>query len=114
LTGYRNFWRIFSGELEWLEAAHREVFCHCSYGALLLIARLNGGGVYTQGYVDGICVLVVGKFPNTVSERIQWALPTVEMWCDELRLSVNPVKTGITAFIRRRKLQGFFEPHLLE
>jgi hypothetical protein len=74
-----------------------------------LIARLNGGGVYTQGYVDNICLLAVGKFPNTVSGLIQWALHVGEMWCDELGLSVNPDKTGLVAFMRR-KLPGFFEP----
>ena len=39
-----------------------------------LIARLNGGGVYTQGYVDDICLRVVRKFPNMVSGLIQWVL----------------------------------------
>jgi hypothetical protein len=77
-----------------------------------LLTRLNGGGVYTQGYADDVCFLVVGKFPNTVSGLIQWSLHTVEMWCDELGLSVNPDKTGLAAFTRRRKLQGFFEPRL--
>jgi hypothetical protein len=77
-----------------------------------LIARLNGGGLYTQGYAGDICLLVVGKFPNMVSELVQWALHTVEMWCDELGLLVNPDKTGQVAFTRRRKLSGFFEPHL--
>ena len=48
-----------------------------------LIARLNGGEVYTQGYADDICLLVVGKFPNTVSGLTQWDLHTVEMWCDK-------------------------------
>jgi len=100
------------------------VSCYFSCGALLLIlllwclvvdellTRLNGGGVYTQGYADDICLLVVGKFPNTVSGLIQWALRTVEMLCDELGLSVNPDKTGLAAFTRRRKLPGFFEPRL--
>jgi hypothetical protein len=77
-----------------------------------LIARHNRGGVYTQGYADNICLLAVGKLPNMVSGLIQWALHTVEMWCDELRLSVNPDKTGLVAFTRRRKLPGFFEPRL--
>ena len=54
----------------------------------------------------------MGKFPNTVSGLIQWALTTVEAWCAELGLSVNPDKTGIVAFTRRRKLTGFFEPRL--
>jgi len=53
----------------------------------------------------------VGKFSNTVSVLLKWALHTVEIWCDELCLSVNPDKTGLVAFTRRRKLPGFFEPH---
>jgi len=77
-----------------------------------LLARLNGGGVYTQGYADDICLLAVGKFPNTVSGPTQWALHTVEMWCNEFGLSVNPDKTGPVAFTSRRKLQEFYEPRL--
>jgi hypothetical protein len=32
-----------------------------------LIARLNGGGIYNQGYVNDISFLLAGKFPNMVS-----------------------------------------------
>jgi hypothetical protein len=39
-----------------------------------VIARLSMGGVYCQGYADDICLLAVGKFPNTVSELMQGAL----------------------------------------
>jgi hypothetical protein len=67
---------------------------------------------YTQGYVDDICLLSVGKFPNTISGLVQWALHTAESWCDELGLSVNHGKTGLAAFMRRRDLPGFFEPRL--
>ena len=77
-----------------------------------LLARLNEGNVYTQGYADDICLLAVGKFHNTVSGLIQWALHTVEEWCGGLCLSVNPDKTGLVAFTRKRKLPGFFEPRL--
>jgi hypothetical protein len=52
----------------------------------------------------------VGKFPNTVSGLMQWALLTVETWCNEVGLSFNPDKTGLVAFARKRKLQGFFQP----
>jgi hypothetical protein len=76
-----------------------------------LLVRLNEGGVYSEGYADDICLLAVGKSPNTVSGLIQWALHTVETWCDELGLSVNPDKTGLVAFTRRT-LPGFFEPCL--
>jgi len=77
-----------------------------------LLARFNEGGVYLQGYADDICLLAVGKFPNTVSGFIQWALHTVKLWCDKLGLLVNPGKTGLVAFSRKRKLPGFFEPRL--
>ena len=52
------------------------------------------------------------KIPNTVSGLIQWALHTVELWCGGLGLSVNPDKTGLVAFTRKRKLMGLFEPRL--
>ena len=77
-----------------------------------LLARLNEGGVYSQGYADYICLLAVRKFPNTVSGIIKWALYTIEVWCDELGLLVKPDKTGFVAFTRRRTLPGFLEPRL--
>jgi len=40
------------------------------------------------------------------------ALYTIEVWCGGLGLSVNPNKTGLVAFTRKRKLTGFFEPCL--
>jgi hypothetical protein len=54
---------------------------------------------------------VVGKFPNTVSGLIQWAILTLQTRCNEIGLSVNPDKTGLVAFTRKRIIQGFFEPH---
>jgi hypothetical protein len=77
-----------------------------------LITGLSGSGVLIQGYADDICLFAVGKFPNTVSGLRQWALSTVEIWCSEVGLSVNPDKAGLVAFTRKRKLQGFFEPQL--
>ena len=76
-----------------------------------LINKLNGSGIYIQGYADDKCLLAVGKFANTVSGLMQWALSTVEAWCNEVGLSANPDKTEPVAFAR--KLPGFFEPHLL-
>jgi hypothetical protein len=75
-----------------------------------LIARLSMGGVYCQGYADDICLLAVGKFPNTVSGLMKRALHTVEKWCGRVGLSVNPDKTDLVIFTRKRKLFGFFEP----
>jgi len=77
-----------------------------------LLTRLSGGGAFIEEYADDICLLAVGKFPTTVSGHMQWALSTIEIWYNEVRLSVNPDKTGLVAFTRKRKLKGFFEPHL--
>jgi len=55
-----------------------------------LIARLSGSGIFIQRYADDMCLLSVGKFPNTVSGFMQWALLIVEICCSEIGLSVNP------------------------
>jgi hypothetical protein len=79
-----------------------------------LIARLSMAGVCCQGYANDICLLAVGKFPNMVSELMQGALHTVEKWCGRVGLSVNPDKTNLVVFTRKRKLSGFFEPIFFE
>jgi len=76
-----------------------------------LIRRLSGSGIYIQGYADDICLLAVGKFPNTVSGLKQWDLLTVQTWCNEVGLSVNPDKSELVVVTKKRKLLGFFEPH---
>ena len=67
-----------------------------------LLERLSRGGVYAQVYADDICLLTVEKFPNTVSGLIQWAFGTVEARCGQHVLLVNPDKTGLVAFTKRR------------
>ena len=55
-----------------------------------MLARLNEGGVYTQGYADDICLLVVGKFSNTVSGLIQWVCGAMSSVCQLI-----PTKPGL-------------------
>ena len=77
-----------------------------------VIVRLSGDGMYIiQGYADDICLFAVGKFPNTMSGLMHLALHCVKTGCKEVGLSVNPDKTELVVFTRRRKLPGFFEPH---
>jgi len=59
------------------------------------------------------CLLTVGKFPNMVLGLMQWALLTIETWCNKVGLLVNPDKTGFIAFTRKRKLQGFSVPQFI-
>ena len=64
------------------------VFRGCKQGGVLspplwclvvddLIARHNEGGIYTQGHGDDICLLLVGKFPNTLLGLIQYCRDVV-------------------------------------
>lgn len=75
----------------------------------VLIARLTGGGIYIQGYVDNICLQVVGRFLN-ILELMQWALHTVETRCNDVQFSVYLDKTELVLTVRR-KLSGFFVSH---
>jgi hypothetical protein len=51
---------------------------------------------YIQGYTDDICLLAVGKFPNTVSGLMQWVRHTVQTWCD-----------GVSCWLILKKLSLF-------
>jgi len=73
-----------------------------------LLTRLRGGGAFIQA--NDISLLAVGQFPNTVSGPMQLALSTVETWRNKVGMSVNPDKTELVAFTRKRKLPWFFEP----
>ena len=75
-----------------------------------LIARVNEGGVRTQVYADDIFLLAVGRFPDTVLEHRQWVHHKVEIFWGEVGLLVNPDKTEIVVFTRKRELPCFFDP----
>jgi hypothetical protein len=70
-----------------------------------LLWELNSNGYYTVGYADDIAVLIIGKFPYTVSKVLQTALCTVQKWCEMINLSINPNKTVIITFTRKRELR---------
>ena len=72
-----------------------------------LIVRLNEESVYAQRYANDM-FSSGGKIPK---HGIR-SLHTAELWCCGLGVSVNPDKTGLVVFTRKRKLTGFFEPRL--
>jgi hypothetical protein len=45
-------------------------------------------------------------------EVLQTALCTVQKWCEKTNLSINPNKTVIIPFTRRREMNGLKEPIL--
>lgn len=69
-----------------------------------LLAELNEQGLYAQGYADDIVILIRGKHMATCLELMQRALSIVEKWCKEEGLKVNPLKTVMVPFTRKRKV----------
>jgi hypothetical protein len=59
-----------------------------------------------------IAILINGKFFQTVSEVLQTALCTVQWWSERTNLSINPNKTVIIPFTRKRNIKGLKEPIL--
>jgi hypothetical protein len=47
-----------------------------------------------------------------VSEVLQTALCTVQKWCEKTNLSINPNRTVIIPFNRKREIKGLKEPIL--
>jgi hypothetical protein len=66
-----------------------------------LLTTLTLSGYEVQGYADDLVIIVRGKYESVLSGIMQTALNKVHNWC--LRgLSVNPAKTIIVPFTRRR------------
>jgi hypothetical protein len=77
------------------------------------LCKRNESGYYTVGYADDIAILIIGKFPQTVSEILQTALRTVQQWCERTKLSINPDKMYIVIpFTTKRYVKGLKKPTL--
>ena len=71
-----------------------------------LIVKLNESGYLTHSYAHDIVATISGKFPGIIGELAQNALNIISKWCVEKELSVNPSKTTVIPFTRKRKLEG--------
>jgi ribonuclease HI len=69
-----------------------------------LLVRLEGQGIYCQAYADDGTILVEGMDLQTVFDRVQKGLETVIAWCNGKGLSINPSKTELILFTRKRKI----------
>jgi len=54
-----------------------------------------------QGHTDDICLLEVAKFPHTVLGLKQWILHTIQTWCGETGLLLNPEKTAHSIYMEK-------------
>jgi len=76
-----------------------------------LLVRLNEGSVYVQGYGDDICLLVMVKFPNTVSGLIQFIPLNCGVPGSACRLI--PTRPSLLHSLERGNLQGSLSPACL-
>lgn len=129
---------IDSGIAGWIEAMllNRIVFVHfgtsviavsvskgCPQGGVLppllwclvineLISILNDKGFQTEGFSDDLASLLRGKYVNVLCDLLQTILNIVSKWCDENELSINPAKTQMILFTRKRKIVGLKIPKI--
>jgi ribonuclease HI len=75
-----------------------------------LLSKLNNNGYWTIGYADDLVIIIRGRFLGTICNLMQSALKMVEEWCRNNDLTVNPSKTEMTLFTRKRLRTGFVPP----
>lgn len=68
-----------------------------------LLNKLVESGFEVIGFADDVVIIVRGKFDTIIVERMQSALNFTLAWCDSQGLSINPTKTTVIPFTKRKK-----------
>lgn len=53
-------------------------------------------------YADDLAIIVRGKYLSTLRDSLNIALKSVENWCKKNKLSVNPAKSSVINFTKKR------------
>ena len=78
-----------------------------------LLTELTDQGYEVIGFADDLVIMVRGYVDSILSNRLQSALNHAMKWCKDANLSINPMKTVVIPFTRRRKL-SLTEPRMGE
>ncbi len=68
-----------------------------------LLQKLNATGCRAQAYAHELVIMVLGNHFNKVTDLMQISLRVMDSWYKTKGLSVNPEKTEVVPFIRKRK-----------
>ena len=68
-----------------------------------VLPKLNNESFYDQGYADDFAILLRDVPLDTLMGLSRSAFHIVELWCNELGLSVNSEKTELVVFTRKYK-----------
>ena len=71
-----------------------------------LLRELSNKGIFVQGYADDIVLMVQGKFTNIVADVMNVNLQYVNKWCLAEGLHINPTKTVVVPFTRKKNLDS--------
>jgi ribonuclease HI len=71
-----------------------------------LLAKLSEMGISCQAYADDIVIFARGKFEEALYDLVRGGLQLVYKWCQSVGLGMNPSKTTIVPFTRKRKLNS--------
>uniref|UniRef100_A0A1B6KRF7 RNase H type-1 domain-containing protein n=1 Tax=Graphocephala atropunctata TaxID=36148 RepID=A0A1B6KRF7_9HEMI len=70
-----------------------------------LLHRLSNLGIYAQGYADDIVLVVQGRHCNITADIMNVGLRCIHSWCLGEGLNVNPSKTVVVPFTRKKNLE---------
>lgn len=69
-----------------------------------ILNKLTEQGFEVIGFADDVAIIVRGKFEHTITDLMQSALNCISRWCQNEGLNINPSKTVLVPFTRRRKV----------
>ncbi|GAB0090086.1 Odorant receptor [Sergentomyia squamirostris] len=69
-----------------------------------LLVELSDHGMTAGGYADDLAIMVRGKYDDVLSSCLQASLNRTWNWCQKVGLTINPSKSTIIPFRRRRNL----------
>jgi ribonuclease HI len=77
-----------------------------------LLKLMDETNVYCQFYADDGTLLFSSATLPRLCTSMQRGLKVVERWCRQNNMSVNPSKTEMVLFTRKRKMDGFRAPRI--
>ncbi|XP_055698849.1 uncharacterized protein LOC129799159 [Phlebotomus papatasi] len=69
-----------------------------------LLTELSENGIRATGYADDLVIIIRGKHDKIISSCMQHDLNIISKWCQNAGLKINPSKTTLVPFTRRRKV----------
>ncbi|KMQ87436.1 reverse transcriptase [Lasius niger] len=77
-----------------------------------ILLKLEEHKIQVVAYADDVVIMCSGQFTSIISERVGLGLKLLHEWTKGCGLGVNPDKTELVLFTRKKKIQSFTTPKL--